>query len=147
MINSTPGRKSGQKGKIMDCSKTINFFPELKRLCDSRDRCAADAANKEQCPMLGLAFCGSSATDVSAEKIIKAVDNLQKWSDEHPEKTYAQDFFEKFPKAQSNPDGTPFVCRKRIYGGIHSTLENCDYTGACYKCWNEPMNDEETKGA
>jgi hypothetical protein len=97
--------------------------------------------------MRGLDFCGSSATDVSAEKIIKAVDNLQKWSDEHPKKTYAQDFFEKFPKAPSKSDGSPFVCRKKIYGGIYSTLEDCDYTGTCKNCWNEPMNDEETKGA
>lgn len=128
----------------MDCSKTINFFSEFKRLCDSRTACTADAANKEQCPL--YVFCRQPLT-IRAEDAIKAVENLQKWSDEHPKKTYAQDFFEKFPKAQSNSDGTPFVCRKRIYSGIHSTLEDCDYTGACYRCWNEPMNDEEPKGA
>lgn len=123
----------------MDCSKTINFFPELKRLCDSRTACTADAANKEQCPLHD--FCRQSLI-IRAEEIITSVENLQKWSDEHPKKTYAQDFFEKFPKAQSNSDGTPFVCRKRIYGGIRSTLEDCDYTGACYRCWSEPLNDE-----
>ena len=123
----------------MDCSKMINFFPELKRLCDSRTACEADAENKEQCPLFD--FCRQSLT-IRAEEIITAVENLQKWSDEHPKKTYAQDFFEKFPKAQSNSDGTPFVCRKRIYGGIRSTLEDCDYTGACYRCWSEPLNDE-----
>ena len=129
----------------MDCSKTINFLSELKRLCDSRDGCVANAANKERCPMFEV--CEDALTRICAEDAIKAVENLQKWSDEHPKKTYAQDFFEKFPKAQSNSDGTPFVCRKRIYGGIRSTLEDCDYTGACYRCWNEPLNDEETKGA
>ena len=129
----------------MDCSKTINFFPELKRLCDSRAVCEADAANKEQCPMFEV--CDHPLTKICAEDAIKAIEILQKWSNEHPKKTYAQDFFEKFPKAQGCSDGTPFVCRKRIYGGIHSTLENCDYTGACKNCWNEPMNDEETKGA
>lgn len=124
----------------MDCSKTINFLSELKRLCDSRDGCVANAANKERCPMFGV--CEDALTKICAEDAIKAVENLQKWSDEHPNKTYAQDFFEKFPKAQSNSDGTPFVCRKRIYGGIRSTLEDCDYTGACYRCWSEPLNDE-----
>ena len=125
----------------MDCRKTIDFFPELKRLCDSRAVCEADAANKEQCPLFGFAFCGRSATEGSTKEIIKAIEILQKWSDEHPKKTYAQDFLEKFPKAQTCSDGSPFVCRKRLYGGIHSTLENCDYTGACYKCWNEPMEE------
>ena len=91
--------------------------------------------------------CDRPLTKICAEDAIKTVEILQKWSNEHPKKTYAQDFFEKFPKAQSNSDGTPFVCRKRIYSGIHSTLEDCYYTGACYRCWNEPMNDEETKGA
>ncbi len=118
----------------MDCSKTIDFFSELKRLCDSRADCEADAANKEQCPMFEV--CNYSLTTICAKDAIKAVENLQKWSDEHPKKTYAQDFFEKFPKAQRNWDGTPFVCRKRIYGG------KCDYTGACYRCWSEPLNDE-----
>lgn len=130
----------------MDCSKTINFFAEAERLCDSRDRCEADAANKERCPMIGL--CERALIKIRTEDAIKLMETIQKWSDEHPKKTYAQDFFEKFPKAQRNWDGTPFVCRKRIYGGIHSTpLEDCDYTRACYRCWNEPLNDEETKGA
>lgn len=128
----------------MDCSKTINFFAEAKRLCDSRTACEADAANKEQCPMFEV--CDHPlieiCVEICVEDAIKAMKSLQKWSDEHPKKTYAQDFFEKFPKAQSNSDGTPFVCRKRIYGGIRSTLEDCDYTGACYRCWSEPLNDE-----
>ena len=124
----------------MDCSKTINFFPELKRLCDSRTACTADAANKERCPM--FEFCTHTIVTQRAEDVIEPIEILQRWSDEHPKKTYAQDFFEKFPKAQSNSDGTPFVCRKRIYGGIRSTLEDCDYTGACYRCWSEPLNDE-----
>jgi len=129
----------------MDCSKTIDFFPEFGRLCNSRAACAAGAAYKEQCPLLD--FCGHPFTKICAKDAQKAIENLQKWSNEHSKKTYAQDFFEKFPKAQSKSDGTPFVCRKRIYGGKLSTLEGCDYTEACKNCWNEPMNDEETKGA
>lgn len=122
----------------MDCSKTIDFFAEAKRLCDSRTACTADVANKERCPL--LAFCGSTFTTGRAEETITAIKNLQKWSDEHPKKTYAQDFFEKFPNARSNSDGTPFVCRERIYGGECPVLE-CD---ECWnkECWNEPMEDE-----
>lgn len=130
----------------MDCSKTINFLHELKRLCDSRDGCVADAANKERCPMFG--HCEDAPTKIDIEDTTRVIEIMQKWSDEHPKKTYAQDFFEKFPKAQSDSDGTPlFVCRKRIYGGLQPKSEECDYTGACYRCWNKPMNDEEPKGA
>ena len=92
--------------------------------------------------------CEDALTRICAEDVKTAIETVQKWSDEHPKKTYVQDFFEKFPKAQSNSDGTPLlVCRKRIYGGLPTKSEECDYTGACKKCWNEPMNDEETKGA
>lgn len=124
----------------MDCNKTTNFLAELQRLCDSRDRCIANAADKEQCPMFG--FCEEALTKICVEDAIKLVEVIQKWSDENPKKTYAQDFFEKFPKAQSNSDGTPlFVCRKRIYGGLQPKSEECDYTGACKNCWNKPMEE------
>ena len=122
----------------MDCSKTINFFSELRRLCDSRATCEATARDK-QCPLYD--FCELAHSRVCANDAIMAMEALQKWRDEHPKKTYAQDFFEKFPKAQSNSDGTPFVCRKMIYGGIRSTPEDCDYTGTCENCWNEPMEE------
>ena len=123
----------------MDCNKTINFYHELQRLCDSRTRCVNDEANKGQCPMLGR--CEDALTKISIEDATKLVEIIQKWSDEHPKKTYAQDFFEKFPKAQSYSDGSPVVCRKIIYGEIRPPFKNCHYTGACYKCWNEPMEE------
>lgn len=121
----------------MDCSKTINFLHELKRLCGSRDECVANAANEEDCPMFGV--CKLTHSKICAEDAKKAIEIVQKWSDEQPKKTYAQDFFEKFPKARSNSDGTPFVCRERIYGGECPVLE-CD---ECWnkECWNEPMEE------
>lgn len=128
----------------MDCSKTINFFAELKRLCDLRLTCGA-VAHDEQCPLYD--FCRLTHSQTYAGEAKRAIENLQKWSNEHPKKTYAQDFFEKFPKAQSYSDGSPVVCRKIIYGEIRPPFKNCYYTGACKNCWNEPMNDEETKGA
>ena len=122
----------------MDCSKTIDFFSELKRLCSLRLTCEA-IAHDEQCPLHG--FCELTYSKIYAEDAIKAVENLQKWSDEHPKKTYAQDFFEKFPKAQSGSDGTPFVCRKTIYGEVPPKDERCDRREACKNCWNEPMEE------
>ena len=94
----------------MDCSKTINFLSELKKLCDSED----------------------------ATRVIEI---MQKWSDEQPKKTYMQDFFEKFPKAQLDSDGTPFACRKKLYGGVRPNDKACDRREACKYCWNEPMEE------
>jgi len=126
----------------MDCSKTINFLHELKRLCGSRDECVANAANKEDCPMFGV--CKLMHSKIRDKDIKTAIETVQKWSDEQPKKTYAQDFFEKFPKARRNSDGTPFVCRERIYGGECPVLE-CDecWNKECWnkECWNEPMEE------
>lgn len=62
---------------------------------------------------------------------------LLKWIDEHPIKTYKDDFIEKFPKAsKSESTGVLLVCRKNIYGG------KCDNCG-CENCWNEPYKESE----
>ena len=121
----------------MDCSKTINFFSELKRLCDSRDDCEADMDGKEQCPMFEV--CNYSLTKICTKDATKVVESLQKWSDEHPKKTYAQDFLEKFPKAQRGSDGTLLACRNAIYGGGCPKIEpNIE---CCYECWDEQMEE------
>ena len=119
----------------MDCNKTINFLHEFKRLCASRDGCVADAANKERCPMFGV--CDDALTRICAEYAEKAMETVQKWSDEHSQKTYAQDFFEKFPDAPRDElykKRYPWVCRAGIYGGECPRLE-------CDECWNEPMEE------
>ncbi len=122
----------------MDCNKTINFLHELKRLCGSHDECLANAANEEQCPMFEV--CGLTYSKICAEDVKTAIETVQKWSDEHSKKTYAQDFFEKFPKAQSDSDGTPYTCRKTTYGGKCPGIE-CDPVIECDECWNEPMEE------
>ena len=116
----------------MDCSKTIDFFAEAKRLCDSRTACSANEKNKERCPL--FVFCKCNITTRSVEEVITGIENLQKWSNERQKKTYAQDFFEKFPDAQSDSDGFPYVCRQTIYGGECPNME-------CDECWNEPMEE------
>ena len=123
----------------MDCNKTIDFFAELKRLCSLRRTCGA-IAHDEQCPMHG--FCEITYSKIYAEDAIKAVENLQKWSDEHSKKTYAQDFFEKFPKAPKDKlakSEYPDACRNMIYGGGCPKID--PEIDSCYECWNEPMEE------
>lgn len=123
----------------MDCSKTIYFFAELKRLCDLRLTCEADARDK-QCPLYD--FCGLTHSKTYAEDVKRAVEFVQEWSDEHSKKTYTQDFFEKFPDAPKDKSAKseyPDACRNMIYGGGCPKIES--RIDCCYECWNEPMEE------
>ena len=66
----------------------------------------------------------------------KAEDIVKQWAKEHPAKTYAQDFFSKFPRALKETSGEPRVCRKYVYEG------DCRCGDNCVDCWNEPMEGE-----
>ena len=59
---------------------------------------------------------------------------VDKWVQEHPVKTYATDFFEKFPNAPKNSDGVPKTCYRHVYGDG----KYCS-SYACTECWNREM--------
>lgn len=121
----------------MDCSKTINFLMAQKRLCSSQGYCQQRNKN-DNCPL--YAFCNRSPNNYSVAKVKEAIETTQKWIAEHPEKTYAQDFLEKFPKAKPDANGVPRICRIRCYGG---SCQQSAIFGAgqksCKDCWNEEM--------
>ena len=68
------------------------------------------------------------------EEIVKT---LEEWAKEHPEKTYKDDFLEKFPNVRKSADGCPTPCRKVVYGGMGCNGYKCK------DCWNVPMEAEE----
>lgn len=95
------------------------------------DKCQIGCGN---CPLSSY----NNGRHVTCKKLIldfteDYVQIVEKWAKEHPLKTYAQDFFEKFPNAPKDYDGTPTSCKKNIYGGI------CG--GDCLYCWNSPMEE------
>ena len=96
---------------------------DLKRMCNAYINC-------EGCPFAKVRPCiGFMCKHTEeADRIIT------EWCNEHPEKTYAMDFFEKFPNAIKAESGRPYFCRAHIYG---DELE-C-HKGGCEKCWNQKM--------
>ena len=64
----------------MNFSQTIDYFPELQRLCDSRTACEAGADNKEQCPLFD--FCHQKQPACLGD-IQMAIEISQNWNDEH----------------------------------------------------------------
>lgn len=118
----------------IDCNKTVNFIPEKERMCGSFDDCLDCPLNSTNNSVgAGCEIMVTSHTD-------KAVEIVQKWSDEHQQKTYAEDFFEKFPNAAKEIGGTPKSCWRNVYGsGNDCPVIDHD----CAKCWNQTM--EESK--
>ena len=100
---------------------------DLKRMCDFYEECG-------DCPMSDAHNdCRAQCAPCYISNNI--VDIVDKWCAEHPPKTYAQDFLEKFPNARKAPKGEPKGCVKDVYGVDF----NC--CGNCYACWNEKMED------
>lgn len=66
----------------------------------------------------------------------EAVAIVKNWSEEHKLKTRAEVFFERFPDARREEDGSPRVCAKTI------GLTNSCPEYSCYGCWNQPAPDK-----
>ena len=50
-------------------------------------------------------------------------------------KTMLEDFFEKYPKATLEADGTPIICPHNLG---YEKFNECD-TGNCVECWNRSV--------
>ena len=98
---------------------------DLKRMC----KFYSDCSNCELFAAYGT--CGVCFLPDNLDEIV------DEWVKEHPVKTYAMDFFEKFPNAHKEDDGTPKLCITSFYGDEFECLE-----GGCKKCWNQEMKGE-----
>lgn len=100
---------------------------------------------KRMCKNMKCKDCPLSDGDVSGCLIMQMpafypnnVDEIvDKWVETHPVKTYAMDFFEKFPNAPKDSNGAPIACWKHIYGDGN----DCG-PGSCIECWKREMKEE-----
>ena len=101
---------------------------DLKRMCTSYDECG-------KCPLFDVKGTSCHLPYDCPDNTDEIVD---KWVAEHPVKTYAMDFFEKFPNAPRDSDGAPKTCWKHVYGdGKYCSSD------ACTECWNREMKEDD----
>lgn len=100
---------------------------DLKRMCKTHE------CYTTECPLYRVdKSCLPESLPDNADEIV------DKWVQEHPVKTYAMDFFEKFPNASRNGNGVPKVCLNHVYGdGTH-----CSFFNSCTECWNKEMKED-----
>lgn len=98
---------------------------DLKRMCNYYDEC-------DVCPL------GNSRCHYVVSSLPDNADNIvDKWVQENPVKTYAMDFFEKFPNAPRSSDGIPQTCWGHVYGDGRYCPSD-----ACTECWNREMKED-----
>lgn len=98
---------------------------DLKRMCKEHHYCIG-------CPIFYLEGCMLYRLPSNIDEII------DKWVAEHPAKTYAMDFFEKFPNAPRGSDGIPKPCWGLVYGDGRYCSSN-----DCAECWNREMKEND----
>lgn len=123
---------------MIDCSKTQNYFTEKLRMTKRTKNglCEIKCGN---CPLCSNNNGeGLSCPDFEMYYPEKAIEVVQKWSDEHPPKTYLTEFLKNYPNAPLDGDGAPNFCPYRL--GLMS-IDDCDDN--CIKCWNQPIPIED----
>lgn len=129
--------------KMIDCSQTENYFAEKARMTkkDKLGRCKLYCGecllnNKNNGTSENL-LCGAFEA-IYPEKAIAIV---QKWSDEHPQKTYLSEFLKNYPNAKLCDNGTPkCLCPHQL--GLKD-IDDCRKYHICVECWNQPLPNEE----
>lgn len=126
---------------MIDCSNTREYFAEKRRMTKRAKNglCKLGCSN---CPLCSINNNkGQSCTAFEMLNPEKAIEIVQKWSDEHPRKTYLSEFLKNYPNAQLRTDGTPKgACPYNL--GLMS-LNDCRKNGNYVKCWNQPIEDGE----
>lgn len=117
----------------------LKFIKEAKRMCQSYEDCEACPANAD-----GFDDCRiDSMHDIDAEN---AVNIVEKWAKEHPEKTRQDVFLEQYPEAELDTTGAVAICPTILSSDYRSANKMCKHPGtACSDCRREFWMQEVEK--
>ncbi len=142
---------------MIDCSITENHFAEKRRMTKREEKVLCEF-NCMECP---LSCVNNDEGDVCIAFEMcypeKAIATVQKWSDEHPQKTYLTEFLKNYPNAQLktellysqleaveagiiSPEIPKCICPYHL--GLMSR-DDCRKDHNCVKCWNQPVEKDE----
>lgn len=127
---------------MIDCSRTENYLAEKQRMTKKHKPNAGEYICELDCLDCPLSHSNNGIGEpcFGLETLYpeKAISIVQKWSDEHPQKTYLSEFLKNYPNAPLNDDGIPkVICIQEL--GVTMT-EECN--NDCVKCWNQRKEGE-----
>lgn len=119
----------------VDCSTVIGFAQESNRVCNMHEHC-------DTCPFSGKKQCPLAVFEFDNPDVQGIIDNLQKWSDEHLQKTRLEDLLEKYPNFKLFSEAGRPMYKPRVFG-------YCDSCATCPNnkaehCWHEPVDGGAT---
>lgn len=105
----------------------ITFIKEYNRMCKAKKFC-------DKCELCGRCFLTDiNPTDITAEETIAIV---EKWSKEHPHKTFLSDLLEKYPNVKIDC-GVPTICPSVLGYKSQFTCARVE----CGECWNQELEE------
>lgn len=124
---------------MIDCSKTANYLSEKLRMT-KKTKTGLCKTKCSDCPLCGdNNGKGLSCAIYEMYYPEKAVEAVQRWSDEHPRKTYLTEFLSHYPNAKVNGDGIPSgICPYEL-----GMTDNHNCMRTCAECWNQPISIED----
>lgn len=127
---------------MIDCNITKNYIQERKRMCESYSCFECPLSSKKN---------GTKKTCRVFENYYpdKVIEIVQKWSDEHPQKTLLTEFLKHYPKTELNGMGIPDIapCKLGLVELNSKCIENCVHQYCiglpCKDCWNTHVGESE----
>lgn len=119
----------------------VRYLKERMRMCHSFGNTSCGG-----CPIYaerGILTC-TQFQNIFPGQIVEIV---EKWSKEHPRKTFLQDFLEKYPNALIEDGAFPAACPFQLGYETESEKDKngyCESTArdSCRRCWNRPIEEE-----
>ena len=132
---------------MIDCSRTENYLVEKQRMTKKHKPNAGAYICELDCLDCPLSHSNNGIGEpcFGLETLYpeKAIAIVQKWSNTHPQKTYLSEFLKHYPNALLNDTGLPKgVC---LYNLGLMSLADCKKDRNCVECWNQPIEESESK--
>lgn len=114
----------------------VEIIRQQARMCNEMESCKV-------CP-IGQEVTGHLCRYYRLDHPEKAVELVEKWAKEHPEKTILQDFLEKYPNCEKDRKGCPKSCPKHL-GYVKDCPVAKGRLESCRECWNQSLDDNNAR--
>lgn len=115
----------------------LKFLNEVKRMCEFYTK----GYDCDDCPLCKKDGLLCDISELSYDKHTQVLSLVEKWSKEHPKRTYLSVLLEKFPKTVLNEFGIPSFCPS--YLGFKEFQDaRCGEYERCENCWNKEYKEK-----